>query len=153
MGNRTELQQVILNLVVNGSDAMSEIKDRPRTLLITTSHEVAKGVQLSVHDSGMGLDPHSAEKLFDAFYTTKSQGMGMGLSISRSIIEAHHGRIWANAYDGPGATFSIFIPHRNLAGPQNVEHQQRAGGQEMLARHLRECAFDTSAPDRGQRGE
>ena len=89
------------------------VDDRPRTLLIVTSVEDANQVRLSVTDSGVGIDPRNLDKLFNAFYTTKSQGMGMGLSISRSIIESHHGHLWASTHDGPGATFSFSIPCRS----------------------------------------
>jgi PAS domain S-box-containing protein len=109
-GDRVQLQQVILNLILNAGDAMSEIDDRPRNLLVATSREDADWVRLSVRDSGVGIDPKSLAKVFDAFYTTKSHGMGIGLSISRSIIESHGGRMWASANDGPGATFSFAIP-------------------------------------------
>ncbi len=108
-GDRVQLQQVILNLLRNASDAMSSIYDRPRQLLIRTEQD-AEGVRLSVQDAGRGLEPESMNRLFEAFYTTKSDGMGMGLSVSRSIIENHHGRLWATPNDGPGATFSFSIP-------------------------------------------
>jgi C4-dicarboxylate-specific signal transduction histidine kinase len=111
-GDRIQLQQVILNLTLNATDAMKEIDDRPRALLIATAHEDAARVRLSVRDSGVGIDPQSIEKLFAAFYTTKTHGMGIGLAISRSIIESHNGRLWASANDGPGATFSFSIPCR-----------------------------------------
>ena len=109
-GDRVQLQQVILNLILNAADAMRTVDDRPRNLLIVASPEDANHVRLSVCDSGVGIDPKDLDKLFNAFYTTKSQGMGMGLSISRSIIENHKGRLWASANDGPGATFSFSIP-------------------------------------------
>ena len=109
-GDRVQLQQVILNLILNAADAMRTVDDRPRNLLIVASSEDANHVRLSVCDSGVGIDPKDLDKLFNAFYTTKSQGMGMGLSISRSIIENHKGRLWASANDGPGATFSFSIP-------------------------------------------
>lgn len=112
-GDRIQLQQVILNLTLNAADAMKEIDDRPRTLLVATAREDASRVGLSVRDCGVGIDPSNLEKLFDAFYTTKSHGMGIGLSISRSIIESHEGRLWASANDGPGATFSFSIPCRS----------------------------------------
>jgi signal transduction histidine kinase len=112
-GDRVQLQQVILNLILNATDAMRELDDRPRNLLVVTSPEGANHVRLSVRDSGVGIDPRNTEKLFNAFYTTKSHGMGVGLSISRSIIESHHGRLWASTNDGPGATFSFFIPCRS----------------------------------------
>jgi PAS domain S-box-containing protein len=109
-GDRVQLQQVILNLILNAADAMRTVDDRPRNLLIVASLEDPNHVRLSVCDSGVGIDPKDLDKLFNAFYTTKSQGMGMGLSISRSIIENHKGRLWASANDGPGATFSFSIP-------------------------------------------
>lgn len=108
-GDRTQLQQVILNMVVNAIDAMKGVNDRTRDLLVATIAE-DNYVQLSVRDSGVGLDPDTRAKLFDPFFTTKTHGMGIGLSISRSIIEAHQGRIWASANDGPGATFAFSIP-------------------------------------------
>src|SRR5262249_36343332 len=111
-GDRVQLQQVILNLILNAVDAMRTIDDRPRELLIATAREDDERVRLSVCDRGVGIDPMSLEKLFDAFYTTKAEGMGVGLSVSRSIIESHEGRLWASANDGPGATFSFSIPSR-----------------------------------------
>jgi len=110
-GDRIQLQQVILNLLLNAVDAMVEINDRPKQLLIRTERDEGDRVRLSVQDAGVGLDPQSVERLFDAFYTTKSGGMGIGLSVSRSIIESHHGHLWASPNDGPGATFSFSIPH------------------------------------------
>jgi signal transduction histidine kinase len=111
-GDRVQLQQVILNLLRNASDAMSAVDDRPRQLLIRTENDGDDRVRVSVQDAGVGLDPQGADKLFDAFYTTKSDGMGIGLTVSRSIIESHHGRLWAIPNDGPGATFSFSIPRR-----------------------------------------
>ncbi len=109
-GDRIQLQQVILNLLRNASDAMVDVGDRPRQLLIRTEPEGGDRVRLSVRDAGVGVDAQSMNKLFDAFYTTKSDGMGIGLSVSRSIVERHHGRLWAEPNDGPGATFSFSIP-------------------------------------------
>ncbi len=110
-GDRVQLQQVILNLILNAADAMRELVDRPRSLLVSTAREGTHRVRLSVRDSGVGIDPQNADKLFEAFYTTKATGMGIGLSISRSIIESHEGRLWASANDeGPGSTFSFSIP-------------------------------------------
>ncbi len=109
-GDRVQLQQVILNLLLNAADAMVGIDDRPRTLRVQTEIYGADSVKLLVRDSGVGLDPRSMEKLFEAFYTTKAHGMGIGLSISRSIIESHKGQLWASANDGPGATFGFTIP-------------------------------------------
>jgi signal transduction histidine kinase len=109
-GDRVQLQQVILNLFLNASDAMSGVDDRPRQLVIRTERNEQDRVRLSVRDTGVGFEPRGADRLFDAFYTTKSGGMGIGLSVSRSIIESHKGRIWATPNDGPGATFSFSIP-------------------------------------------
>jgi PAS domain S-box-containing protein len=111
-GDRVQLQQVILNLLRNASDAMSTVQDRPRHLLIRTEREECDGVRLTVQDAGVGFDPDTTDKLFQAFYTTKNDGAGMGLSISRSIIESHHGRLWATRNDGPGATFCFSLPRR-----------------------------------------
>jgi PAS domain S-box-containing protein len=112
IGDRVQLQQVILNLLRNAADAMSGVEDRPRELLIRTECDEGDRVRLSVKDVGVGLTPQAADKLFEAFFTTKSDGMGIGLSISRSIIKAHRGRLWAAANDGPGATFAFSIPCR-----------------------------------------
>jgi PAS domain S-box-containing protein len=109
-GDRVQLQQVILNLLRNGSEAMSAVDDRPRELLIRTERDESDQVRLSVKDAGLGFDPQTVDRLFDAFYTTKNDGMGIGLSVSRSIVENHHGRLWATPNDGPGATFSFSIP-------------------------------------------
>ena len=109
-GDRVQLQQVILNLLRNASDAMADVHDRPRDLLVTTEREADDRVRLTVRDAGVGLDPQTVDKLFDAFYSTKSGGMGIGLSVSRSIIERHHGRLWAAPNDGPGAMFAFSIP-------------------------------------------
>lgn len=115
-GDRIQFQQVILNLLRNASDAMVDVHGRPRQLLIRTEREDGDRVRVSVRDAGVGVDPRNVDKLLDAFYTTKTDGMGIGLSISRSIIERHHGRLWAEANDGPGATFSFSIP----SGPVSV---------------------------------
>jgi C4-dicarboxylate-specific signal transduction histidine kinase len=111
-GDRVQLQQVIMNLVRNASDAMSEVNDRPRELLVKAYRDEEGSARLIVTDAGVGFEPQSVERLFNAFYTTKSGGMGIGLSLSRSIIESHGGRLWAEANDGPGATFSFFIPRQ-----------------------------------------
>jgi PAS domain S-box-containing protein len=110
VADRVQLQQVVLNLLRNALDAMSTVDDRPRDLLITTSRAEGDTVQLSVKDSGVGFDPQTMDKLFEAFYSTKDDGMGVGLSVSRSIIENHKGRLWAVLNDGPGATFSFSVP-------------------------------------------
>jgi signal transduction histidine kinase len=112
-GDRIQLQQVILNLLRNASDAMVGVDDRPRQLLIRTEREDENRARMRVRDTGVGVDPESRNKLFDALYTTKADGMGIGLSVSRSIIESHHGRLWVEPNDGrPGATFSFSIPSR-----------------------------------------
>ena len=109
-GDRVQLQQVILNLIRNASDAMSTVDDRSRQLLVRTEADEDGHVRLSVKDAGVAFAPQSADRLFESFYTTKNDGVGIGLSVSRSIIENHHGRLWATLNDGPGATFSFCIP-------------------------------------------
>ncbi len=109
-GDRVQLKQVIINLIINAVEAMSGVAKGTRTLLISTGQEASAGVLVSVQDSGSGLDVEGLDRLFDAFYTTKPSGMGMGLSICRSVIEAHGGRIWASRNVGPGATFRFTLP-------------------------------------------
>jgi len=111
IGDRVQLQQVILNLIRNATDAMTAVDDRPRELLIKTENDEDRMARVSVTDAGSGFETEAAEKLFEVFYTTKPEGMGIGLSVSRSIIEAHHGRLWATSNDGPGVTFSFSIPY------------------------------------------
>jgi signal transduction histidine kinase len=109
-GDRIQLQQVILNLIVNAVEAMSGVSEGSRELLIGTGKDASSGVLVAVQDSGPGLNPESFDRLFDAFYTTKPGGMGMGLSICRSIVEAHGGRLWASRTAGPGATVQFTLP-------------------------------------------
>lgn len=109
-GDRVQLQQVILNLILNAVDAMNDVHDRQRQLVIRTKIDEDDQVRVEVQDSGAGIKEQDTQKLFDAFYTTKPNGMGIGLSVSRSIIERHQGRLWARANDGRGATFSFAIP-------------------------------------------
>src|SRR5882762_7597180 len=112
-GDRVQLQQVLLNLVMNGMDAMNTIEESQRVLVIGGHHETRDGSSealLRVQDAGIGFKPEAMDRLFEAFYTTKPDGMGMGLAISRSIIEAHGGRLWAEPNSGPGATFLISLP-------------------------------------------
>ena len=99
-GDRVQLQQVMLNLVMNAVEAMSSVDEQARELVINTRNVDADHVQVSVEDSGPGLDPNAASKIFDPFYTTKAAGMGMGLSISRFILQSHGGRLWATANNG-----------------------------------------------------
>lgn len=109
-GDRVQIQQVIMNLVRNAIDAMREIEDRPRQLLIKTATEGDNSIRFTAEDSGMGFTPDIADRLFESFYSTKKDGMGIGLAISRSIIEAHHGRIWATPNHGLGSTFAFSLP-------------------------------------------
>jgi signal transduction histidine kinase len=109
-GDRVQLQQVILNLIMNAVEAMSGFSDRMRQLLIRTREAERGGVLVAVRDWGPGLEAATLDRLFDAFYTTKSGGLGMGLSISRSIIEAHGGRLWASTNVPHGATFEFTVP-------------------------------------------
>ncbi len=109
LGDRVQLQQVVLNLITNGIEAMSAVADRSRELIIRTTRGENDEVRIAVQDSGVGLDAETEKRIFDAFYTTKSGGMGMGLSISRSIVEDHGGRLWAVPNDGPGATFQFTL--------------------------------------------
>ena len=121
MGDRIQLQQVLLNLVINGTEAMHQIPEDRRHLSIAAQSHVSEGkalILISVTDSGIGLPAEDQPRLFEAFYTTKAEGMGMGLAISRSIVEAHGGRLWATPNAGPGATFQFVLP----------AHTQRAGG-------------------------
>lgn len=119
-GDRVQLQQVILNLLLNAADAMAGIEDRPRTLRVQTRAHDSDYIQLLVRDSGIGLDSQAMEKLFEAFYTTKIHGLGIGLAISRSIIESHKGQLWAKANDGPGATVGFCIPCASHIGFDEV---------------------------------
>ncbi|MEA2848844.1 MAG: hypothetical protein QOG78_4125, partial [Rhodospirillaceae bacterium] len=109
-GDRVQLQQVVLNLIVNAVQAVGAVAEGPRELFITTARAEPDGVLVAVKDSGPGLDPESLERLFDSFYTTKPGGLGMGLSICRSIIEAHGGRLWATANLPRGAIFHFTVP-------------------------------------------
>lgn len=110
LGDRIQLQQVMLNLMMNGMDAMAGITDRPKELLVKSGAMTSEEIVVSIEDSGIGIDPKLVEKIFDPFFTTKPQGLGMGLSISRSIIESHRGRLWAKSRDSGGAEFVFTIP-------------------------------------------
>jgi len=135
IGDRVQLQQVTLNLILNAAESMLEVGDRDKELTIITGHEEPGRVRLAVKDAGAGFDPATIEKLFNPFYTTKSDGMGIGLSVSRSIIESHQGRLAAELNDGPGATFWFSVPGRSNGGletaalnPAVVSEMPRATG-------------------------
>jgi C4-dicarboxylate-specific signal transduction histidine kinase len=110
LGDSIQLQQVILNLVMNGIDAMTTVVNRPRTLILRSESQGSGHVRVLVQDSGIGLTDEVKRRLFEPFFTTRSKGMGMGLSISRSIIEAHGGRLWAESNGSGGATFQFTLP-------------------------------------------
>jgi PAS domain S-box-containing protein len=110
LGDRVQLQQVIINLLVNGLDAMATVTDRSRELVVRSQLDDSGQVLVAVEDSGVGIDPENAKQLFNAFFTTKSSGMGMGLAICRSTIEAHGGRLWASANEPRGAVFQFILP-------------------------------------------
>ncbi|MDD5544177.1 MAG: PAS domain S-box protein, partial [Acidobacteriia bacterium] len=110
LGDRIGVQQVFLNLIMNSRDAMITVNDRPRDLVVTSQESNGGGILVKIQDSGVGIRPEDTTRIFEAFFTTKTNGMGLGLSISRSIIEAHGGRIWAEAGDGPGLTVQFSLP-------------------------------------------
>ena len=109
-GDRVQLEQVILNLAVNASDAMASVTDRPRQMLVSAQCSSEDDILVSIRDSGVGVDEQHIDHLYDAFFTTKPTGVGMGLSICRSIVQAHGGRIWATRNDGPGLTVQFTLP-------------------------------------------
>ena len=113
--DRIQLQQVILNLIINACEALTMVEDEPRKLFVSTASEV-EGVALTVRDSGFGIDPQEIETVFEAFHTTKPGGMGMGLAVSRSIIEGHGGRLWAEPNEPRGAIFKFTIPSKKESG-------------------------------------
>jgi signal transduction histidine kinase len=113
-GDRVQLQQVMLNLIVNGIQAMSDVADGLRDLLISTE-ATEEGARVGVRDTGTGLAPESLPRLFEPFYTTKAEGMGMGLAICRSIVEAHGGRLWATVCEPHGTLFQFTIPAQQAA--------------------------------------
>jgi signal transduction histidine kinase len=121
LGDRVQLQQVILNLVINAMEAMNGAGESPRELLIKTGKTDADGVHIAVHDSGPGLDPVNAERIFESFFTTKPGGMGMGLSICRSIVEAHGGQLWATTNVPRGAIFQFTVPAGSDGQPARLD--------------------------------
>jgi signal transduction histidine kinase len=112
--DRIQVQQVLLNLILNAIDAMSAVGDRPRRLRIATRRDKPDRIEVSVSDAGLGLPPDRLEKVFDAFYSTKTHGLGMGLAICRSIVERHGGRLWAEANEDYGATFRFTLPEKEV---------------------------------------
>jgi len=116
-GDRVELQQVILNLVMNGIEAMLPDASRPRLLVIHSQAVEGDSVQVTISDSGMGLRPETLSRLFHPFFTTKPDGLGLGLAISRSVVESHGGRLWALESTGSGAAFRFTLPARNPEMP------------------------------------
>jgi signal transduction histidine kinase len=120
-GDRIQLQQVVINLVNNGVEAMAKITDRPRQVFVRTRPHDEDQVLVAVQDAGVGITPEEADRLFTAFYTTKPGGLGMGLSICRSIIQAHGGKVWAVPNDGPGMTFHFTVAaDGQAANPANT---------------------------------
>ena len=117
-GDRVQLQQVVLNLIMNAIEAMSGLDAGPREVLVRSEADASGGVVVAVRDSGPGLDAKGLERVFAPFYTTKSSGMGMGLAICRSIIEAHGGRLWAEANEPRGAVFQFTLPSEGQDHPQ-----------------------------------
>jgi C4-dicarboxylate-specific signal transduction histidine kinase len=115
MADRVQLQQVLLNLITNAAEAMVSVTDRARLLVVTSGSDEAGDVRITVEDSGPGIDPKDIDRIFHAFFTTKSHGMGMGLAICRSIIEQHGGRLWASRGDPHGAVFHIHLPKAPVA--------------------------------------
>jgi len=110
LGDRIQLQQVIVNLILNGIQAMADVADRPRLLAVRSQISNSGDILVAVRDCGVGIAKQDEKRIFEAFFTTKSDGMGMGLSISRSIIEAHGGRLWATGNSDHGATFQFTLP-------------------------------------------
>jgi signal transduction histidine kinase len=110
LADRIQIQQVIINLMMNGMEAMAAVTNRPRELTIRSQRDDADQVLVAVQDSGAGIEPQHMDQLFKAFFTTKPAGMGMGLSICRSIVDAHSGTLYASGNDGVGATFQFTLP-------------------------------------------
>jgi signal transduction histidine kinase len=121
-GDRVQLQQVMLNLIVNAVEAMSAMSMGPRELLISTAADSSNGVSIAVRDSGPGLPPVEIKRVFDPFYTTKAHGLGMGLSICRSIVETHGGRLWASANAPRGAVFQLILPLEEIEHAPSSEN-------------------------------
>jgi C4-dicarboxylate-specific signal transduction histidine kinase len=153
-GDRVQLQQVILNLILNAVEAMGSVEAGPRNLLISTEQNQTNGALVAVRDSGPGIDPDDLERVFEAFYTTKTSGMGMGLSICRSIIDAHGGRLWAGVNEPRGAVFQFTLPDAEKeimdSRPAALHTRERYQGSASDALHP--LAFeDNKRPHRSER--
>jgi signal transduction histidine kinase len=116
MADQVQLQQVFLNLIMNAVEAMSSVENRERSLLVKSELHGAGDVLIMVQDSGPGIDPNDVDRIFDAFFTTKSQGMGLGLSICQSIVESHGGRLWASTHIPQGTAFYVQLPSVDSVG-------------------------------------
>ncbi|RQR52644.1 PAS domain S-box protein [Burkholderia sp. Bp9125] len=134
IGDRVQLQQVVLNLLLNAVEAMTDVDDRPRRMLVKLEYGEDECVHFAVSDSGIGFDPQQAGKLFEAFFTTKREGMGIGLSVSRRIVESHGGRLWASSNPDHGATFAFSVPRRADNTP--ADRQPTHDGAEHAERDL-----------------
>jgi PAS domain S-box-containing protein len=143
-GDRVQLQQVILNLVLNAVEAMDAVEAGTRKLLISTEQNQAKGVLVAVRDSGPGLDPENLERVFEAFYTTKTSGMGMGLSICRSIIDSHGGRLWAAVNEPRGAVFQFTLPEaeKEIMDPRPAALHMRARYEDSVSDAVHPPAYE-----------
>jgi len=142
-GDRVQLQQVILNLVLNAAEAMSQVEAGSRELLISTEQTQGNGVLVMVRDSGPGIDPERIERVFEAFYSTKTSGMGMGLSICRSIIHAHGGRLWADTNEPRGAVFQFILPaEKTLASSPWFAHQTGEPHEHAVSDAAHQPAFE-----------
>ncbi len=154
-GDRVQLQQVVLNLILNAVEAMSTVEAGPRELLISTEQTKTGGVLVSVRDSGPGIDPDHLDRVFEAFYTTKSSGVGMGLSICRSIIDAHGGRLWADMNASRGAVFRFILPgaDKELTNSLRPAHLTREPHEDTVSDTAHQLAYEGSKrPHRSGRG-
>jgi PAS domain S-box-containing protein len=154
-GDRVQLQQVVLNLILNAVEAMSTVEAGPRELLISTEQAQTGGVLVSVRDSGPGIDPDHVDRVFEAFYTTKSSGVGMGLSICRSIIDAHGGRLWADMNASRGAVFRFTLPgaDKELTNSVRPAHLTREPHEDTVSDAAHQPAYEgNKRPRRSGRG-
>ena len=154
-GDRVQLQQVVLNLILNAVEAMSTVEAGPRELLISTEQIKTGRVLVSVRDSGPGIDPNHLDRVFEAFYTTKPSGVGMGLSICRSIIDAHGGRLWADMNASRGAVFRFTLPgaEKELMNSLRAVHQTGEPHGDTVSDSAHQSASEGSKrPPRSERG-